>query len=307
MKVILYKPDYNNRHSPSGRALSALSEGLTDMGVAHDVRRARNFDGEIADVAIVCGWLKKMIAHQRNRTQVIEAQEAAGKPAWCLERGFLGDREEWSALSIGGFSSCGGDFRVENMPPDRWEMFERDGVATLEPWRTGGDYILLCAQVPWDAQVDDGNHIAWLEKTAKQIRQHTDKPILFRPHPKAYRRGNPYGDLPDEFWRIVDAADIRVPPPTTFDDDLTAAAAVVCFNSNVATLAVLAGVPTFVSAPCNAWPVAFRMDDLRHLDSWGLVLPSRKQWACNLAYKQWSVDEFRRALPWKHLMREVPA
>lgn len=327
MTVILYLPDYTPVVSPGGNATMALSEGLTKLGVEHEVRSAKKFRGEVADIAIVNGWTKKMIGgldephpHKQNRNSVIAAQEAAGKPAWCIERGFLLDRQVWSAMSIGGFCSSGGDFRAEGMPPDRWEKLGLE----LKPWRTGGDYILLCAQVPWDAQVDDGNHLAWLETTAKEIRKHTNRTIVFRGHPKAWRRPDPYMDLSADFWSLVtcwseprqytveakDRNEIQCPPTTTFEEDLACAHAVVCYNSNVATLATVAGVPVFTGAPCLADPIAFR-DGLAFLDYahpqhaglLGQLERNRQQWAYDMAWKQWHVDEFREALPWLHLMR----
>ena len=288
MRVTLFTPDYGTKHSCAYKVTMALSEGLTSIGVEHTVSRCRDWQGEIADIAIINGWTKKMLEGRPGRNRVIAAQAAAGKPAWCIERGFLLDRELWSAMSIGGFCSSGGDFRAEGMPSDRWEKM---GIE-LKPWRTGGDYILLCAQVPWDAQVDDGNHLAWLEKTAREIRKYTDRPIKFRGHPKAYqRRTKPYAGMT--------FPGIESPSKSTDLEDLAGAHAVVCYNSNMATLATVAGVPVFTGADCLADPIAFRT--LTCIDHTHVI--NREQWAYDLAYKQWHLEEFREALPWKHLMR----
>lgn len=298
MKVILYLPDFNGPSSPAYRATENLSAGLTDLGVKHDVRLCRDFDGEIADVAIVNGWLKEMIANlpTGNRTQVIRAQEDAGKPAWCLERGFIGNRDEWSSLAIGGFCATGGDFRDEGVPMDRWDALGVD----LKPWREGGDYVLLCAQVPWDAQVDGWDHIRWLEDTAREIRRHTDIPIRFRGHPKAYRKPEPYGDLSEEFRATVgETHQLEVPPIRAFEEDLSAAFAVVCFNSNVGTLATIEGVPVFTSSTSNVDGVACR--DLSQIEDH--PRPSRAGWCARMGYRQWNMAEFRQALPWRHLTK----
>lgn len=299
MRVIIYTPDYGSRSSCGSKATRALSDGMNDLGVEHSLRRTRDFTGDIADIAIVNGWTKKSISlhGQRNRNAVIEAQAKAGKPAWCLERGFLLDREEWSALSIGGFCA-GGDFRAEGMPSDRWDAM---GIE-LQPWRTGGEYVLFCAQVPWDAQVDDGNHLEWLKKTVREIRANTDRPIVFRPHPKAYRRGEPYLDLPPEFLDLCTVTDLDKPPITTFEEDLEGAHAVVCYNSNVAVLATIAGVPVFTGAPCLADPIA--SPDLGLIDFPCVCDPDvRNQWAWDLAWHQWNLSEFREAKPYLHLIR----
>ena len=288
MRVILYGPDFNRTEEIGWRTTFALSEGLNRLGVKHDVRKTKHWirDGrEIADVCIVNGWWKKFIdgRDKINRNTVIRAQEAAGKPPWCIERAFLLDRDEWSSLSIGGFGVNGGEFRAEGMPPDRWEKL---GIK-LKPWSEGGDYILLCAQVPWDVQVQDEDHLHWIEAAMDAIQQHTGRPIVFRGHPKAWRQRDPY--LP-----VVAFSE---PPQTTFEEDVAHAHAVVCYNSNVSVIATICGVPVFTGAFSMAHPIANR--------DWSLLddppKPDREQWAWDLAYKQWCVEEFKEALPWLHL------
>jgi len=192
------------------------------------------------------------------------------------------------------------------MPSDRWEKL---GIE-LKPWRTSGEYILLCAQVPWDAQVDDGNHLEWLEKTAREIRQHTDRPIVFRGHPKAWRRKDPYGDLSAEFLALVGPAVLHQAPATTFEEDLADAHAVVCYNSNVATLATAAGVPVFTGAPCLADPIACgfleHIENPPHGDNPHLTYSPRQRWANDLAWRQFHLEEFRAGTPWLHLTRTTP-
>lgn len=308
MRVIVYLPDYNSHGSPSWEATMALSEGLKSLGVEHDVRSAKKFQGEVADIAIVNGWTKKMIGGlegprgKQNRNSVIAAQAAAGKPAWCIERGFLLDRSAWSAMSIGGFCSNGGDFRAEGMPSDRLEMFQEKHGLKIGWRRLEGDYVLLCAQVPWDAQVDDGNHLDWLEGARRRIRENWAGQIVFRPHPKAYRRKDPYQSLSDEFTGdTFVSAPLDQEPVTTFEQDLVGAHAVCCFNSNVATLALLAGVPAFTDADCLADPMAYR--DWSQI-TFQMMLGNRVQWLNDLCYKQWHLEEFRQALPWLHLTRQ---
>lgn len=300
MKVILYTPDFNIAPNVSHATTMALSEGLTKLGVEHDVRKTKHWrlqGEEIADVAIVNGWWKQYIdgRNKVNRNVVIKAQEAAGKPAWCIERGFLLNREEWSGFSIGGFCSNGGDFRAEGMPPDRWEKL---GIQ-LQPWRTGGDHILICAQVPWDTQVQDGDHLPWLEKTIRDVRKYTDRPIVFRGHPKAWRQPNPYGELSAQALSMVRHEPLDLEPSTKDVEDMANAHAIVTYNSNMATLANVAGLPVFTGADCLADPIANR--DWSLLDS--PPHPDREQWISDLCYKQWHIEEFREAKPWLHLTR----
>lgn len=206
-------------------------------------------------------------------------------------------------MSIGGFCATGGDFRCEDSPPDRWEaLCKREGVS-LKTWGARGDEILLCAQVPWDAQVQDGDHLQWLEDTIRILRNGTDRPIRFRPHPKAYRKSDPYARLSTEARAKLAPADLRRAPTTTFEEDLENAWAVVCFNSNTATLAILEGVPVFTGGQSNADPIACRELDLIEYPEQHDPGAGRDQWAFDMAYKQWNQQEFKEALPWLHLNR----
>jgi hypothetical protein len=67
--------------------------------------------------------------------------------------------------------------------------------------------------------------------------------------------------------------------------------ALVTFNSVAATESVLAGVPVFVTAPCNAArPVANL--DLSSIDSPWFPDPDQVHaWACHLAYGQFHTTE----------------
>lgn len=297
-RVILYLPDSKIPFTAcSVSAVHALGEGLVNEGLDCEIREPANFK-DVVDTAIVCGWRKQRIKRldKLSRNHIIEAQEEAGKPAWCLERGFIGRRKEWSSLSIGGSISSGGIFKTSNMPSDRWKKL----AAPLEPWKQGSR-ILLCGQVPWDAQLESCNYFEWLRDTVVTIRQYTDMPIVFRPHPNAFVVNDPYARLLDEFNSIVEPwSNMAIAVP--FEQELARSYhAVVCYNSNTAILSLIHGTPVFTGADSGADPIACR--DLSQINN--PPKPDRRQWAYDLAYKQWNMEELRRALPWKHLTRDL--
>jgi len=313
---ILFLPDYCPTGGPADIATRALSAALNEMGVEHRLREAKTWDGTLGSIAVVNGWTKKLLDRvgAPTRNDVIKAHRAAGRDVLCIERGYLGDRREWHGISWNGFCSNGGNFRTDGVSPDRWiRLKDRIGVEFQHRGTcpTRQSPILLCGQVPWDAQVDNGNHIQWLEETIGQIAMNTDRPIQFRPHPKAYRRHDPYGELSRDFRRRCGNPALGVDPHTSFEMDLATCAALVCFNSNVATLGIMAGVPVFTASDSNADPIAFRLDkgDASALDNPPCPCMERRasretqreRWAWELAYKQWHTDEMGAA--WLHLTR----
>lgn len=86
----------------------------------------------------------------------------------------------------------------------------------------------------------------------------------------------------------------------SFADDLENARLVVTFNSNSAVESVIAGVPAIaMDMGSMAWPVTAHM--LEDVNS--PVRCDRTQWAHDLAYTQWNLDEMRSGEAWAHLSR----
>lgn len=273
MRVVVYLSSDNPVHD---RALNAVADACP-----YEVERVSGFEWRPADVAVTFGIRKKDVPISWPRGEVIARQRAAGGKIVIVETGYVNRGDGPEHHYAVGFDGINGhaDFRNENMPSDRWnKLGER-----LRPWRTEGKHILLCGQVPWDASVQDINMLEWLPRAALMVRMHTDRPIVYRPHPKA-----------------------PVPPSVpgcetserAFGKDLANAWATVTYNSNCAVESVIAGVPAFATgAGSMAAAVACPKLDLIERP-WR---PERRQWAWNLAYAQWRLDEMDQA--WRHLFR----
>jgi hypothetical protein len=89
-------------------------------------------------------------------------------------------------------------------------------------------------------------------------------------------------------------------PERSFEEALEGAWACVTFSSNAAVEAALAGVPVFACDEGSmALPIANR--DLSEIER--PALPDREQWAFDLAYAQWTLQEFANGSCWQHLCR----
>lgn len=160
--------------------------------------------------------------------------------------------------------------KIIPQPADRWE---RLGIK-IQPWRRTGSKILIAAPdaKPCIFYGIDLDH--WITKTIATIKQHTDRPVEIR-------QRNP---------------DRRVRVKNNIESALDDVHAVVTFNSIAATESILAGVPAFVLAPCNAaMPVA--NTDLTQIDT--PTYTDRDQvhaWAHHLAYGQFHNDELKNGV-----------
>lgn len=233
---------------------------------------------EPSAVGVVFGIAKRAVPFSANRGRVIAEQTKLRQKVVVLETGFINRGDGPSHCYAAGFGGLNGraDFRNQNS----------DGVRTrveLEPWRASEPwkYILLCGQVPWDASVEHIYLEEWLVETYKRLKQITQRRIVFRPHPKA-------------IFMMVGSEQ------QTGEINWDHVHAVVTFNSNLAVEAVLNGVPVFVD-DVGSMALAVANRSLAYIES--PLLPDRRKWLRDLSYAQWTPDEMRSGLTWKHLFQ----
>lgn len=278
MNVGIFFPDNNAEHE---QALAAMAMGLQCLGIDYFTSSVERYTE--CDVAVVFGVGKKNVPVSYARGEIIRRHEEAGKDVIVIEKGYV-KRDDYYAVGLNGLNGRA-DFANEGMNADRWEAL---GIS-LQPWSQIGKHILLCGQVPSDASVQNIDIVGWCTSMVYEMSLITNMPILYRPHPLAIEQSP----------LILGT---RTSKNGSLEEDLKDAAAVVTYNSNAAVEAVIAGVPAFAfDEGSMAWPVANRS-----IDNLGSPLrPLRLQWAWDLAYAQWTLDEMAVGLPWAHLQKNL--
>jgi hypothetical protein len=159
-------------------------------------------------------------------------------------------------------------------PSDRWDQL---GLQIQS--RQHGSKILVVAPDEKPCRFYDIDLTKWLEETVATIKKHTDRDIIIRER-------NP---------------DRKVRKNDKIENALNDVHAVVTYNSIAGTEAVLAGVPVFAMAPCNA-AIPVSNTDLSQIDTprWPTD-DERHAWACHLAYGQFHVNELRNGTAWRIL------
>jgi hypothetical protein len=278
MKANFYLTENDEVHN---RTIKALYDGCP---VDKELRSVQDY--EPSDIAVVFGVRKKAVPYSNFRGNVIDRQKANGKRTIVLETGYINRGDEESNHYAVGFDGLNGraDFNNHDSPSDRWQKL---GLK-LKPWKQG-EKIIVCGQIPWDAAVEHVNHIQWLRDTILSIHEKSERQIVFRPHPKFK---NP------ELLTHIDVANVCELSNRSLLEDLEDAWAVVTFNSNSGVESLIEGVPVFVDDHGSmAFPVANR--NLLYIDN--PKKPEREQWAHNLAYCQWTLEEMRSGETWTHL------
>lgn len=268
----------------SGPVFNALIESIKRKGWS-----ASEHD-ESADVAVIWSvlWDGRMKANQ----QIWDKFNKNNRPVMILEIGAL-DRGKLWKVSIGGINGKGyfGPVVSENIRRQQLGIF-------LAPWRSGDD-IILCGQHPRSQQWSNMPPMdIWMSETIKTIRKYSDRKIILRPHPRARH-------LPDMKDKNIEIQSPHHLPNTydsfDFNRALDRAWAVINWNSNPAVVAALNGVPVFVGSESMAKAVG-NLDLAKIEDP---TKPCREQWANNLAYTEWSIDEIRNGEPLDRLTEKL--
>ena len=161
------------------------------------------------------------------------------------------------------------DNRRLDVPLDRFEKWGRE----IKPWKTDGDYILICPSSETMTRFMHGQtQSQWIDDVRKKLAMYTsiDTRVRFKPR-KNGTSGPSVADIPIE-------------------KDLEGAKAVVTSGSITAVDALLEGVPVFgTSLLCpTAWCTHYDFSEINKPRMF-----DREHLLANLAYKQFSIKEMR--------------
>lgn len=169
----------------------------------------------------------------------------------------------------------------------------------LKEWKnnTNGP-IIVCTQHSKSQQWANMPNVSnWTIQTIDEIRKHTDRTIIIRPHPRC-----PLPLIEIEFKNVI--RDIPKKVDGTYDDynfKYDHAWAVVNWSSNPAVEAVRNGIPVFVGPSSLAWDVGNH--SLETIND--PVKPDRHQWLNDLAWTEFTLQEIAQGLPLKQLTSKL--
>jgi hypothetical protein len=214
---------------------------------------------ELADLVVMWGI---------RRQDFIARTKASGSQVCILERGYLGDRFQWTSVSFGGGLNGRGEFRGPHHDGSR---FEQNFGHLMQPWQTGGDYALLIGQVPGDQSIRHVGIDGFYQQSVKALKNYGWRDVRFRPHPKAGRHRGPGGAS------IIGGS---------LGEAMRGAGVVMTFNSNTGVEAAMFGKPVIaMDEGSMAWQVAGHQVT-------EIITPDRTAWAHRLAWCQWQKSEF---------------
>lgn len=267
-------------HLRSKAVCRAMLEGVRRCGDNPRIKPATGYIRPDGDVAVFYGLAGRL-------ANALADYPKAGKRAVYVDLGYWGRKD---GGRFAGYHKLSVDGRH---PTAYFQDRPHDGrrAATFglkaEPWQRRGGHILIAGMGPKGARAEGYGPLGWEAEAVRLIRQHTDRPILYRAKPN-------WLDSPP--LAGASRSDSALP----LVDAIRSAHAVVAHHSNAAVEAIAAGVPAFVVEGA-ALPMAGT--DLSQIER-PRYPAGRKQWLNDLAYTQYSIAEMASGVAWRHLKAE---
>lgn len=257
----------------------SMHVGMRSLGVPHDFLSSLHAHGiGKYDVTIHYGLAQglRQIFHEQRRK----------RKAIYIDLGYWGRRKR---TRYDGFHKIALNarhpteyFQRREHSPDRFRSFN----LTMRPWRKSGRHILVAGMSAKAAAEEGYQPHQWERDTIAALRQLTDRPIIYRPKPN-WTGAKP---LPgSEFGRDQPLADA-----------LTNCHAVVTRHSNVGVDAILRGIPCIASHGVASAMGGWNLDQIEDPP----MPDGREQWAADIAWTQWSLDEMREGAAYRYLADE---
>lgn len=272
MKIVCYTNFYNEKHTGIIQDFAAGIPGA-------EIRDVRDYTK--SDIAVIFGLVKYSYVPTHYKNKILENH--SGKNLIVIESGFT-NRPDYYAIGFGGIHGDA-DFNVNNKSL-KTKRFKKLGLK-LQPWKKTKNVnnVLVCGQVPWDTNVQDIDYSMWCNRKIELISE-LGYNVKFRAHPRIHDH-SVYGISREFFDRKKHLI-----------SSLKWADCVVTYNSTSAIDAVIHGIPIMTyGTNAMALPLTSPLMDFNRLK-----YPDRRDFFKKLSYSQWTRDEMRQGLPWKHLM-----
>jgi len=276
MRFKLYK-QYGAKNSQP--VFDAFAQGLRSLG--HELVN------ENEDVPVI--WSVLWSGRMADNQKIYQQAKKSGKPVLILEVGNLKRGITWriSIDNINGLGYFGNDKDLDSNRPEKLSL------SLLPAKKSRKSEILIACQHTQSLQwTNQPGMESWSKSKISELRQHTDRPIIVRPHPRS------------PFLLSIQGATLEKPirVPNTYDDfnidyDYHC---VINHNSGPAIQAAIRGVPVICDISSLAYPVS---DQIKNIES--PTLPDREEWFLRLCHTEWTVQEILSGLPLSRLMSRL--
>jgi hypothetical protein len=225
------------------------------------------------------------------RKEIISQQQRHGFHTMCIDAScwkYLDNASSYLRYSLDGPFYDRAEYANHNSDGTKWqEISHALGISLEPPQSNPGGHVLICMQRDGGFAMKALDPLVWLQQKIAEIRKYTDRTIMVRPHPGAYKPTD-FLQFRTKHYQSHLGVQVLEPLTTRLTDNLKLAHAAVFFNSSASVAAACAGIPIFVDdASCVSWAVANK--DIAKIESPEQF--DRQQWISDLAAAHWSDDD----------------
>lgn len=230
-------------------------------------------DSMMSDAAVIWSvlWAGRMLKNQ----QVYEHYRSQNKPVIIIEVGALRRGQTWK-VAVNNITADGHYGHLENLD---WDRPKKLGIGQAGAASSNPD-IVIALQHAQSLQVAGLDQVSWMHEQIAQLRQHTDRPIRVRSHPRSQLNltGNVIMQQPQSVPGTYDSFDLR------FDCH-----AIVNYNSGPGIQAAIAGCRPLVDCSSLAYPVGIRPEDVEKP-----YQTDRDQWLVEICHTEYTLEELQK-------------
>jgi hypothetical protein len=240
------------------------------------------------DVSVI--WSVLWNGRMKDNQLIYQQCRQLNKPILIIEVGNLLRGQTWR-VGLNHINSRGFFANHDDIDPNRPAKL---GVSLYNPSRRRKPEILIAGQHELSLQWENNPPIQqWAETLVREIRTYTDRPIVFRPHPRSRAVSTLIkGTIPDRPIKLINTYD-------NFNIDYNYHT-VINFNSGPAIQSAIHGTPIICDSSSLAFPIS---DQLQHIEN--PTLFDRTDWFLKLCHTEWTVDEISTGMPLARLLPEI--
>lgn len=307
MKVVSY---YNvvpavNKSQEKFDILTKFIDGVNQAGDIGIVNYNNNLVD--CDVAVIQGWQHergKAGKHLQLRQSVIDKQLSENRYVCTADSNLFlyatpsNKPHHYLRYSFNGVFPNTGIYFDTAPTPRRWQQISQDLDLKLDPMKNNGKNIVFCLQREGGWSMGKRSITEWCYQTIKEIRQHSDRQIIIRPHPKDNRAFDTYVPRLEQFYKKDNTIKINK-KNNSLDEDLQKAWAVVNHNSSSIVGPIMRGHHAFITDPESS-----QCREVVNTDFSKIEKPDefdRQAWLERISQFHWKFTELEDGSAWRHM------
>lgn len=204
---------------------------------------------------------------------------------------------EWHRYSLNSVYPDTGTYFFGDLDTTKWDTYSKWHNASLKPWRTSGDHILILCQRPKGFNMFTDQD-SWLETTVNRIRKITERPIMVRMHPGDGARFKQIDKIQKRYGKTISISE-----HVNIKDALVNCWSTVGLNSTPNVVAAIEGIPGYIEDPRHSWAAGIAFTDLDQIVN--PPLPDRSQWINKIANIHWSNQEVKSGKLWSTIKQYI--